>query len=73
MHSGVGHVNRRPLEIRRGGLRVRDLEIISIGVCEIIQEEKKEEKERAKKKTLGVQVFQRQADEEDSGEETGKD
>lgn len=53
MHSGGGHVNHGNQE------RVRDLGIISNGVCGIIQEEKKEEKGRAKEETLGYRYLRR--------------
>ena len=53
VQSGGGHVNHGNQE------RVRDLGIISTGVCGIIQEEKKEEKGRAKEKTLGYRYLRR--------------
>lgn len=56
-------MNQRTLQIR-----VEGLGIISIGVCEIIQEEKRGEvKKRAKERSLGVQVFKWPASEEQSG------
>lgn len=51
VQTGGGHVNHGNQE------RVRDLGIISTGI--IIQEEKKEEKGRAKEKTLGYRYLRR--------------
>ena len=53
MHSGGGHANHGNQE------RVSDPGTISTGVCAIIQEEKKEEKGRAKDKTLGYRYLRR--------------
>lgn len=69
VHSGVGYMNHMTVE---RGLRVGDLGTLGMGVCEIIQGEERKQR-RAKKEISGVDAFPRQADEEDSGKEAGKD